>query len=130
MMMVLGNDIRTVKNNLKITKFDLELYQRFFLCSVGSEWWYLDTGIFGEWNVGQRSKFVGRLHDNERVVYTTHKNLPNGLMINKLDYGVRLRMGISRRFAIYGQYRISNLLKVKGATTSDLPKWEIGLQLF
>jgi hypothetical protein len=51
-------------------------------------------------------------------------------MMNRFDYGVRLRMGITRRFAIYGQYRISNLLKVKGTSTSDLPKWEIGIQLF
>jgi len=42
---------------------------------------------------------------------------------------VRLRVGITRRFAIYGQYRISNLLK-KDLYPSDLPKWEVGIQLF
>ena len=50
--------------------------------------------------------------------------------MNRLDYGVRMRVGITRRFAIYGQYRISNLLKVKNTGISDFPKWEIGIQLF
>jgi abortive infection bacteriophage resistance protein len=57
---------------------------------------------------------------------------PNNDMLDKMnrfDYGVRLRVGITRRFAIYGQYRISNLLK-KNLYSNDLPKWEIGIQIF
>ena len=118
--------IHTVKNNLKVTKFDLELYQRFFLGGAGSEWWYLDTGIFGEWNTGCRYKYKGT-RVFEKFSYVQNKYLKG--MMNSVDYGVRLRMGITRRFAIYGQYRISNLLK-KDFFDKDLPKWEIGLQLF
>ena len=60
--------------------------------------------------------------------YVKKRYLKNAM--NPVDYGVRMRIGITRRFAIYGQYRISNLLKVKGTGISDLPKWEIGIQLF
>ena len=118
--------IHTVKNNIKVTKFDLELYQRFFLGGAGSEWWYLDTGIFGEWNTGCRYKYKGT-RVFEKFSYVQNKYLKG--MMNPVDYGVRLRMGITRRFAIYGQYRISNLLK-KDFFDKDLPKWEIGIQLF
>jgi len=123
---------KVVKNNIKVTKFDLELVNRFILGYAGSEWWYLDAGIFGEWNTGSRYKIKTK-DDNVVNIYRVNKYLNDGqynFMMNRLDYGVRLRMGVTRRFAIYGQYRISNLLKVKGTDTSDLPKWEIGIQLF
>ena len=125
-------DIKVVKNNIKVTKFDLELVNRFILGYAGKEWWYLDAGIFGEWNTGSRYKLMTE-RGNETNTHIVKKYLNDGqygLQMNRLDYGVRLRMGITRRFAIYGQYRISNLLKVKGTNTSDLPKWEIGIQLF
>lgn len=120
------SDLTTVKSNLKVTKFDLELFQRFFLGSAGSNWWYLDTGIFGEWNTGSRYKFAGRLAD-ERFKYIEKKYWRNEM--NHLDYGVRLRVGITKFAAIYGQYRISNILK-KDKFANDLPKWEIGIQIF
>jgi len=123
---------KVVKNNIKVTKFDLELVNRFILGYAGKEWWYLDAGLFGEWNTGSRYKIKTQNGDVINT-YRINKYLNDGiygLQMNRLDYGVRLRMGITRRFAIYGQYRISNLLKVKGTNTSDLPKWEIGIQLF
>ena len=125
-------DTKVVKNNIKVTKFDLELVNRFILGYAGSEWWYLDAGIFGEWNTGSRYK-IKTEDDNVVNVHRINKFLNDGqywFKMNRLDYGVRLRMGVTRRFAIYGQYRISNLLKVKGTGISDLPKWEIGIQLF
>ena len=125
-------DIKVVKNNIKVTKFDLEWVNRFILGYAGNEWWYLDAGLFGEWNTGSRYK-IKIQSDNEINTHIVKKYLNDGkygLQMNRLDYGVRLRVGITRRFAIYGQYRISNLLKVKGTNISDLPKWEIGLQLF
>lgn len=124
--------IKVVKNNIKVTKFDLEWVNRFILGYAGNEWWYLDAGLFGEWNTGSRYK-IKIQSDNEINTHIVKKYLNDGkygLQMNRLDYGVRLRVGITRRFAIYGQYRISNLLKVKGTNISDLPKWEIGLQLF
>ena len=120
------SELATVKSNLKVTKFDLELFQRFFLGSAGSNWWYLDTGIFGEWNTGSRYKFVGRYGD-ERFKYKERRYWRNDM--NHLDYGVRLRVGITRFAAIYGQYRISNILK-KDKFANDLPKWEVGIQIF
>ena len=125
-------DIKVVKNNIKVTKFDLELVNRFILGYAGKEWWYLDAGIFGEWNTGSRYKLQTKNGDVINI-FRINKYLNDGiygLQMNRLDYGVRMRVGITRRFAIYGQYRISNLLKVKGTNTSDLPKWEIGIQLF
>lgn len=125
-------DIKVVKNNIKVTKFDLELVNRFILGYAGKEWWYLDAGIFGEWNTGSRYKILTE-RGNETNTHIVKKYLNDGqygLQMNRLDYGVRLRMGITRRFAIYGQYRISNLLKVKNTGTPDFPKWEIGIQLF
>ena len=119
---------KKVTNNLKINKFDLELFQRFRLGSAGSLWWYLDTGVFGEWNVGQRYKYEGTF-DNQTITYVLNNEFPNQLKIKKVDCGVRLRIGLTRVFAIYGQYRITSLL-VKNPNQKDLPKWEIGLQIF
>jgi hypothetical protein len=125
-------DIKVVKSNIKVTKFDLEWVNRFILGYAGKEWWYLDAGIFGEWNTGSRYKLQTQRGDeiNTHIVRKYLNDGKYGLEMNRLDYGVRMRVGITRRFAIYGQYRISNLLKVKGTNTSDLPKWEIGIQLF
>ena len=128
----LTTNTKVVKNNIKVTKFDLELVNRFILGYAGKEWWYLDAGIFGEWNTGSRYKLQTKNGDVINI-FRINKYLNDGiygLQMNRLDYGVRMRVGITRRFAIYGQYRISNLLKVKGTNTSDLPKWEIGIQLF
>jgi hypothetical protein len=124
-----GNEDAIYKRNVKVTKFDLELVNRFILSSAGSEWWYLDAGIYGEWNTGSRYKLVLKDDNNQQITYVK-KHYLNYNWMNPVDYGVRMRVGITRRFAIYGQYRISNLLKVKGTNTSDLPKWEIGIQIF
>lgn len=125
-------EMNVVKMNIKVTKFDLELVNRFILGYAGKEWWYLDAGIFGEWNTGSRFKL--KTKDGDVIdIHRINKYLNDGkygLEMNRLDYGVRLRVGITRRFAIYGQYRISNLLKVKGTDIPDFPKWEIGIQLF
>ena len=125
-------DIKVIKNNIKVTKFDLELVNRFILGYAGKEWWYIDAGIFGEWNTGSRHKIQTQRGDaiNTHIIRKYLNDGQYGLMMNRLDYGVRLRVGITRRFAIYGQYRISNLLKVKNTGISDFPKWEIGIQLF
>ena len=80
----------------------------------------------GEWNTGSRYKFSGRLAD-ERFKYIEKRFWRNEM--NHLDYGVRLRVGITKFAAIYGQYRISNILK-KDKFANDLPKWEIGIQIF
>ena len=127
-ILLLTNEEATYKKNIKVTKFDLELVNRFILGYAGSEWWYLDAGIFGEWNTGSRFKIVLKDDNDQRFSYVKKHYMKYDLM-NPVDYGVRLRMGITRRFAIYGQYRISNILN-KGRFTNDLPKWEIGIQLF
>ncbi len=129
LLLLPGNEDAIYKRNVKVTKFDLELVNRFILSSAGSEWWYLDAGIYGEWNTGSRYKLVLKDDNNQQITYVK-KHYLNYNWMNPVDYGVRMRVGITRRFAIYGQYRISNLLKVKGTITPDLPKWEIGLQIF
>lgn len=129
-LLLLNEDKDVVnKKNIKVTKFDFEIVNRFILSSAGSEWWYLDAGIFGEWNTGNRFKLELEDENDQEITYI-RKHFLDRDMLNPVDYGVRLRIGITRRFAIYGQYRISNLLKVKGTSTPDLPKWEIGLQIF
>ncbi len=123
-----GNKGSIYKRNVKVSKFDLEFVNRFILGSAGMEWWYLDAGFFGEWNTGNRYKLVLKDNQNQKISYIK-KRYMNYNIINPVDCGVRLRMGITRRFAIYGQYRITNILK-NNQFASDLPKWEIGFQLF
>ena len=127
-ILLFTNEDAIYKKNIKVTKFDLELVNRFILGYAGSEWWYLDAGIFGEWNTGSRFKIVLKDDNDQQFTYVKKHCMKYDLM-NPVDYGVRLRMGITRRFAIYGQYRISNILN-KGHFTNDLPKWEIGIQIF
>ena len=127
-ILLFTNEDAIYKKNIKVTKFDLEIVNRFILGYAGSEWWYLDAGIFGEWNTGSRFKIVLKDDNDQQFTYVKKHCMKYDLM-NPVDYGVRLRMGITRRFAIYGQYRISNILN-KGHFTNDLPKWEIGIQIF
>ena len=128
---LLSDNMVIVKKNTKVTKFDLEFVNRFILGYAGNEWWYLDAGIFGEWNTGSRFKIKTK-DGNVVNTYRFNKYLNDGIGVdmNRLDYGVRLRVGITRRFAIYGQYRISNLLNVRKINGLDFPKWEIGIQIF
>ena len=126
--LIVANENIIFKKNLKVTKFDLELVNRFILAGAGSEWWYVDAGLYGEWNTGSRYKLVLKDNDGQRLSYVRKYEMQYNRM-NPVDYGVRVRVGITRRFAIYGQYRISNILN-KDAYSNDLPKWEIGLQLF
>ncbi len=127
-VLFITNEDAVYKKNIKVTKFDLELVNRFILSSAGSEWWYVDAGIYGEWNTGSRYKLVLRDDNNQQITYVKKHFMKYDLM-NPVDYGVRVRVGITRRFAIYGQYRISNILN-KNRVANDFPKWEVGIQLF
>lgn len=116
-------DMRVKKHNLKTTQFDLELFQRFILAYVSSSKLYLETGVFGDWITGSRLKTRTQL-DNHTVTHVERRYYRDGL--NKLDCGVRLRLGFTNFCAIYGQYRITNIMK---NYPPDLPKWELGLQI-
>ena len=119
------NYAKIKKHNLKTTKFDLELYQRFILANVSMSQLYLETGVFGEWITGARVK-TKMVSDNgtgkDVDVHIERRYALNDM--HKLDCGVRLRFGFTNICAIYGQYRITNIMK----NYPDLPKWEIGLQ--
>ena len=119
------NYAKIKKHNLKTTKFDLELYQRFILANVSMSQLYLETGVFGEWITGARVK-TKMVSDNgtgkDVDVHIERRYALNDM--HKLDCGVRLRLGFTNICAIYGQYRITNIMK----NYPDLPKWEIGLQ--
>lgn len=117
-----GNHYKIKKHNLKTTKFDLELNQRFILANVSTSQLYLETGVFGEWITGGRLKTV--IVDGDEV-YTTVSHRYGFDGMNKLDCGVRLRFGFTKICAIYGQYRITNIMK----NIVDLPKWEFGIQI-
>ena len=114
------------KKNIKVTSFDLEFYQRFYLSKSSRNRGILDMGIYGMWNTGSRlkEKFVG---ENGNVILMTDERYMRPQM-NKLAWGVRLRVGWEH-ISIYGQYRISNLWK-KDVFNTDLPKIEVGVQLF
>lgn len=112
------------KHNLKTTQFDLELYQRFILANLSNSKLYLETGVYGDWITGSRLKTKIIYNENHRQTIVEDKYFRDG--INKLDCGVRLRFGFTNWFAIYGQYRITPVLK-EGV---DLPKWEVGIQIF
>lgn len=127
-MVLVTDEDAIFKKNIKVTKFDLEFVNRFILGYAGSEWWYIDAGFFGEWNTGSRYKLVLKDNYNQTLSYVK-KHLMNYNTMNPVDFGVRMRVGITRRFAIFGQYRISNILN-KNKNANDFPKWEIGIQLF
>lgn len=114
-------DVTIKKHNLKTSQFDLELYQRFILANVSSSQLYLETGVFGDWITGSRLKTKTEW-GNHTVTHVERRYYRDGL--NRLDCGVRLRFGFTNICAIYGQYRITNIMK----SYPDLPKWEIGLQ--
>lgn len=110
------------KHNLKTTQFDLEFTQRFILANISKSQCYIEAGVFGDWITGSRLKTKTQL-DNHTVTHVERRYYRDGL--NKLDCGVRLRVGFTNRCAIYGQYRITPILK----NGIDLPKWEIGIQI-
>jgi hypothetical protein len=129
-IVLVTNEDAIYKKNIKVSKFDLEFVNRFILGYAGNEWWYLDAGIFGEWNTGSRYKLVLKDDNNQTLTYVKKRFMDYNTM-NPVDFGVRMRVGITRRFAIFGQYRISNVLNKKNIHyTNDFPKWEIGIQLF
>lgn len=110
------------KNNIKTTQFDLELYQRFNICQTGRFPIFFDTGVYGEWFTGNRYKM--KIQDNDLVAQMVQRHFDK---VNPFGWGVRARLGFSDNFAIYAQYRISKLLK---GNYSDLPKFEVGIQIF
>ncbi len=111
------------KHNLKTSQFDLELYQRFILAHLSTSDLYLETGVFGDWITGSRLKTKTVIDDYKSTRVEKHY-FREGM--NKLDCGVRLRIGFTKFCAIYGQYRITPILK----NGVDLPKWEVGIQIF
>lgn len=111
------------KHNLKTSQFDVELYQRFILANLTGTKCYLETGIYGDWVTGSRMK-TRKIFEGEKNTWIAKRYYRDGL--NKVDCGVRVRLGFNNICAIYGQYRITSLLK-QGC---DLPKWEIGIQIF
>lgn len=112
------------KHNLKTTQFDLELYQRFILANLSNSKLYLETGVYGDWITGSRLKTKIIYDENHRQTMVDNKYYRDGMY--KLNCGVRLRIGFTNWFAIYGQYRITDILK----EGNDLPKWEVGIQIF
>lgn len=118
---VVDYDIR--KHNLKTTQFDLELYQRFILANLSNSKFYLETGVYGDWITGSRLKTKAEFGDHKSTNIGKHY-YRDGMY--KLNCGVRLRFGFTNSFAIYGQYRITSILK----NGNDLPKWEVGIQIF
>ncbi len=111
------------KFNMKTSQFDLELYQRFVLTKRYRNNLYIDTGVFGDWITGSHLKCKTQM-DGNNIKSIDKRYYRDG--INKLDCGVRLRIGFKNVFAIYGQYRITDIIK----EGNDLPKWEVGVQIF
>ncbi|MBQ4442350.1 MAG: S8 family serine peptidase [Bacteroidales bacterium] len=116
-------DVYIKKHNLKTSQFDLELFQRFTLARLSTTSLYLETGVFGDWITGSRLKTKTEI-DNRRNSFVERHYFREGL--NKLDCGVRVRIGFTKYCALYGQYRITPILK----NGVDLPKWEVGIQIF
>ena len=118
-----NDDYELRKYNLKTSQFDLEIYQRFILANVSSSKLYLETGVFGDWITGSRQK-IKAVAGYDKITEVNKHFYRNGL--NKLDCGVRVRIGFTKFCALYGQYRITPILK----NGIDLPKWEVGIQIF
>ena len=116
-------DYELKKHNLKTSQFDLELFQRFTLANFSQTSLYLETGVFGDWITGSRLK-TKVVAGDDRTTEVNRHYFRDGM--NKLDCGVRLRIGFTKYCALYGQYRITPILK----NGVDLPKWEVGIQIF
>jgi len=116
------------KKNLKVTSFDLELYQRFYLSKSSRNKGIIDMGVYGMWNTGSRLKEKFLNDNTDELSWIDNHYMRNSM--NKLAWGVRLRVGWEH-FSIYGQYRISRIWKqMDGAPWADMPKIEVGIQLF
>lgn len=112
-----------IKHNMKTTQFDLEFTHRLVLVNYTYTKFYVEAGVYGDWITGGHLKTKTEIN-NVKNVQIEKRYFRDG--INKLDCGVRLRVGFTNVLSIYGQYRITPILK----NGVDLPKWEIGLQFF
>lgn len=119
-------DFEIVKNNLKTSQFDLEYYLRFNVLKYSYGNLYFDLGVYGDWVTGSRYKFKAE-NGKQNQIYVEKKYMRNE--INKLNCGARVRFGLTDFFAIYGQYRITSMFQ-KNTGLNDLPKWEIGIQIY
>lgn len=118
-------DFEIVKNNLKTSQFDLEYYLRFNVAKYSYGNLYFDLGVYGDWVTGSRYKFKAE-NGKQSQNFVEKKYMRDE--INKLNCGVRVRFGL-QNFAVFGQYRITDMFK-KSTNLNDLPKWEVGIQIF
>ena len=111
------------KHNLKTSQLDVEIYQRFILANLTGSKLFLETGFYGDWITGShlKTKIKGIDETYNQIEKRYYRE-----GINKLDCGVRVRLGFTKYCALYGQYRITPVLK----NGVDLPKWEVGIQIF
>lgn len=117
-----------IKDNFKATKFDFEFYQRFHLCHVETESVYMDLGFYCGVYTGCRSKIQTREGSVGKLYRDQHK-LKDYNYLNAADCGVRLRVGYTEGIAVYGQYRITDMLKTGKCPNlkGDLPEFEVGV---
>lgn len=119
-------DFEIVKNNLKTSQFDLEYYLRFNVAKYSYGNLYFDLGVYGDWVTGSRYKF--KAENGKQSQNFVEKKYMRG-EINKLDCGARVRFGLTNSIAVFGQYRITSMFQ-KDTNLNDLPKWEVGIQIY
>lgn len=119
-------DFEIVKNNLKTSQFDLEYYLRFNVAKYSYGNLYFDLGVYGDWVTGSRYKFKAE-NGKQSQNFVEKKYMRDE--INKLNCGARVRFGLTNSIAVFGQYRITSIFK-KETNLNDLPKWEVGIQIY
>lgn len=93
---------------------------------------YLDIGGYANWMYQAKHIY----HDKEQLNQLYHANnkkvvLKDLQYTKSLNYGIKCRIGFNR-FAIFGTYRLSDLIKPEYKTTIDkfeLPQFAIGVEL-
>jgi hypothetical protein len=122
----LAANLDSKRQALGINSFGLEFYNRLKAGRGNNLGYYIDAGIKGEWNFAIRRKVYFDYDSDDyqagKVKYTERKLN----YVNRATLTATGRIGF-KKTVIYGNYRISDLLKADN-NLADLPRLSIGIQ--
>ena len=121
------------RHHLHNTGFGLEFYHRINIGRRGNTLgYYLDTGIRGQWNMGDVEKIIIKTDDKNAFAGVTRiKNRKLGY-VEPLSYGLTARIGFNK-IILHGFYRLSEYFtdRINDAVRveiPELPRLTIGIQ--
>ncbi len=121
------------RHHLHNSGIGLEIYHRINIGRRGNTLgYYLDTGIRGQWNIGDVEKIIVKSDaENNYAGHTRIKNRKLGY-VEPLCYGLTARIGLNK-FIIYGFYRLSDYFSDRVSDDlmvdiPELPRLSVGIQ--